>query len=169
MLRKERKMSEADVTKFLLEAKIGRLGTCQNTEPYVVPVLFVYDPNADTIYVHSSKKGRKIRMMKANPKVCFEVDEMSNIVIGKSPCAYDVVYRSVIVFGEASFINNPSVKAKVLNILLKKYASESSNEVIPEMTNSTQIIKIKITSKTGKENKNNRNLSECSSEEGDNS
>jgi len=154
MLRKERKMSEADVTKFLLEAKIGRLGTCQNTEPYVVPVLFVYDPNADTIYVHSSKKGRKIRMMKANPGVCFEVDEMSNIVIGKSPCAYDVVYRSVIVFGETLFINDPEEKARVLNMLMRKFGNGTSDEVTPEMTCNTQIVKIKITSKMGKENKN---------------
>lgn len=153
MLRKERKMSEADATKFLLGAKTGRLGLCQNNEPYVVPVLFVYNPKADVIYVHSSKKGRKIGMMRANPRVCFEIDEMSNLVIGKSPCACDVVYRSVIVFGEVSFINDAAAKARALNMLMRKYGHGTSNEVTPEMTHNTQIVKIKITSKTGKENK----------------
>jgi len=158
MLRKEREMNEANTARFLLKARIGRLGICQDNEPYVVPVLFVYDPETEVIYVHSSKRGRKIKMMKANPKVCFEVDEMSKIVIGKSPCNCTVVYRSVIVFGEASFINDPVAKVKVLNMLIKKYANETSNEVTPEMTNNTQIVKIKITSKTGKENQKNQKL-----------
>jgi nitroimidazol reductase NimA-like FMN-containing flavoprotein (pyridoxamine 5'-phosphate oxidase superfamily) len=158
MLRKERKMNEADVVRFLLEAKNGRLGLCQNNEPYVVPVLFVYDVESEALFVHSSKKGMKIEMMRTNPKVCFEIDEMSNIVFKKSPCNCTVIYRSVIVFGDVIFINNSMAKAKVLNMFLKKYADETN--IVPvtsEMTNNTQIIMIKIVSKTGKENKVNRN------------
>lgn len=158
MLRKEREMDEADVVRFLLEAKIGRLGISQNNEPYVVPVLFVYDLETEAIYVHSSKKGRKIEMIRKNPKVCFEIDEMSNIIIGKSPCNCKVIYRSVIVFGEASFIDNSLEKTKVLNTFMRKYANETNRiPVTSEMTNNTQIIMVKIISKTGKENKENRN------------
>jgi nitroimidazol reductase NimA-like FMN-containing flavoprotein (pyridoxamine 5'-phosphate oxidase superfamily) len=154
MLRKERKMDEKNVVRFLLEAKIGRLGLCQNNEPYVVPVLFVYDTESDALYMHSSKKGKKIEIMKINPKVCFEIDEMSNIVVRKSPCSCSVIYRSVIVFGEALFINDPVAKAKALNMFMKKYADETNiAPVTSEMTNNTQIIMIKISSKTGKENK----------------
>ncbi|MEM2129225.1 MAG: pyridoxamine 5'-phosphate oxidase family protein [Candidatus Bathyarchaeia archaeon] len=145
-------MKKDDAVKFLREAKVGRLGICQNDQSYVVPVLFAYDAETNAIYIHSSKKGKKNEMMKLNPNICFEIDEMFEVIVNKSPCKCDVTYRSVIVFGKASFINNPKAKVKALSMLLKKYVKETSNTISPEMTDRTQIIKIKISSITGKEN-----------------
>jgi len=154
MLRKEREMNEVETEQFLCEAKVGRLGVCNNNEPYIVPVLFVYAKETETIYVHSAKKGKKISIIETNPNVCFETDEMSTIILGKSPCNSSLTYRSVIAFGEATFINDTKVKAKVLNMLIKKYADETKVKLVtPEMTKNSQVIKIKITSKTGKQNK----------------
>ncbi|MBS7615449.1 pyridoxamine 5'-phosphate oxidase family protein [Candidatus Bathyarchaeota archaeon] len=145
-------MKKDDALKFLQEAKVGRLGVCQNDQSYVVPVLFVYDAETNAIYIHSSKNGKKIEMIKANPNICFEIDEMLEIILNKSPCNCDVAYRSVIVFGNASFMNSPKAKIKALSLLLKKYSEEANSTINPEMADLTQIIEIKITSITGKEN-----------------
>ncbi len=153
MLRKEREMRKDDALRFLQEAKVGRLGVCQNDQSYVVPVLFVYDAETNAIYIHSSKKGKKIEIMKANPNVCFEIDQMFEIILNKSPCNCDVAYRSVIVFGKASFIDSPKDKVKALNMLLRKYFKEANSTTSPEMANPTQIIRIKVASIVGKENK----------------
>ncbi|MGD0330546.1 MAG: pyridoxamine 5'-phosphate oxidase family protein [Nitrososphaeria archaeon] len=156
MLRSERKMDAKKVKEFLIEAKVGRLGLSQNNEAYVVPVIYIYDPTNGMIYIHCAKKGRKTDMIKSNPKACFEVDESSGLVTGSSPCENDQIYRSVIAFGEANFLHDPSRKAEVLNMIVEKYAySERKNRasVTPEKAEGTQIIAIKVLSKSGKENK----------------
>jgi len=154
MLRKEREMSEEDAKNFLLEAKFGRLGMSQNGEPYVIPIGYIYDQKADEIYMHCAKKGRKIDAIMANPIVCFEIDEMTRVVVGDIPCEYDTIFRSVIAFGTASFVEGLSKKADVVNRIFEKYAGEAAKISITEKTvEGTQVIMIKIKSKTGKESK----------------
>ena len=46
-----------------------------DNQPYVVPICFAYE--ADYIYVFSTL-GQKIIWMRANPKVCIEIDEITN-------------------------------------------------------------------------------------------
>ena len=51
---------------------MGRIGCHVDGLTYVVPVIYAYDGGA--FYV-ASIDGQKIRMMRQNPHVCFEVDE----------------------------------------------------------------------------------------------
>ena len=51
---------------------MGRVGCHLDGRTYVVPVIYAWD--GECIYVYSIE-GRKIEMMRANPRVCFEVDE----------------------------------------------------------------------------------------------
>ncbi len=53
----------------------GRLACARDNEPYVVPVYFAYE--LDRLYGFTTL-GRKIEWMRANPKVCVEVDEVEN-------------------------------------------------------------------------------------------
>jgi nitroimidazol reductase NimA-like FMN-containing flavoprotein (pyridoxamine 5'-phosphate oxidase superfamily) len=50
---------------------VGRIGCHDDSGTYVVPVIYAYDGEA--VYVYSIE-GRKIRTMRSNPEVCFEVD-----------------------------------------------------------------------------------------------
>ena len=50
---------------------VGRIGCRDGGETYVVPVIYAYDGEA--LYAYSVE-GRKIRAMRSDPKVCFEVD-----------------------------------------------------------------------------------------------
>ena len=68
-------MTEEECGAFLASASLGRLGCSLNNQPYVVPIYFAYEPGY--IYVLSTL-GRKIEWMRANPKVCVEVDEIAN-------------------------------------------------------------------------------------------
>jgi nitroimidazol reductase NimA-like FMN-containing flavoprotein (pyridoxamine 5'-phosphate oxidase superfamily) len=57
----------------LLKARlVGRIGCHLDGRTYVVPVVYAYD--GGSLYACSGE-GRKIEMMRANPNVCFEVDE----------------------------------------------------------------------------------------------
>ncbi len=65
-------LDEREIDEFLRRQKVGRIGCHADGESYVVPVIYAW--NGEAVYVQSIE-GRKIRMMRANPDVCFEVDE----------------------------------------------------------------------------------------------
>lgn len=65
-------LSRAEVDELLGEQIVGRIGCHSDGLTYVVPVIYAYDGNA--LYV-ASIEGQKVRMMRDNPDVCFEVDE----------------------------------------------------------------------------------------------
>jgi hypothetical protein len=67
-----RELDEQSCRDFLARSSIGRLGCSLNNQPYVVPVCFACE--ADYIYVFSTV-GKKIEWMRANSKVCVQVDE----------------------------------------------------------------------------------------------
>ncbi len=69
------KLSEQECIEVLVRATVGRLGCSLNDQPYVVPVYLACE--ADSIYVFSTL-GKKIEWMRANPKVCVEIDEISS-------------------------------------------------------------------------------------------
>ena len=60
---------------MMTRSDLGRLGCAHNNQPYVVPIYFAYEP--DHLYSFTTV-GRKIEWMRANPKVCVEVDEIVN-------------------------------------------------------------------------------------------
>ncbi len=69
-------MTDTEVEAFLQTETIGRIGCHARGMTYVVPVLYVF--NGGCVYGHSTE-GRKIRMMRHNPEVCFEVDRVKAI------------------------------------------------------------------------------------------
>jgi nitroimidazol reductase NimA-like FMN-containing flavoprotein (pyridoxamine 5'-phosphate oxidase superfamily) len=70
-----REMTEKECRALLDRAQLGRLGCALDNQPYVIPVHFAYEP--DYIYVFSTF-GQKIEWMRANSKVCMQVDEIAN-------------------------------------------------------------------------------------------
>ena len=70
------KLRPAEITRTLRESTVGRIGVTAEGRTYVVPITYVYD--GDSVYGHSVL-GQKIRMMRKNPVVCFEVDEIADM------------------------------------------------------------------------------------------
>ena len=78
-------LSDQEMEELLRSETIGRLGCHAAGMTYVVPVAFVYD--GGYVYSHSPE-GRKIRMMRRNPEVCFEVDRIVSVIEWKSVIAW---------------------------------------------------------------------------------
>jgi uncharacterized protein len=60
---------------------VGRLGCHADGETYILPISYVYD--GSDIYCHTSE-GKKIYIMRKNPRVCFQVDNMKDMADWKS-------------------------------------------------------------------------------------
>lgn len=79
------KLEQPEIEALLSRQITGRLGCHVNGTTYVVPVNYAYKNGI--IYAHSGP-GKKIEMMRQNPQVCFEVDEIRNIFNWKSVIAW---------------------------------------------------------------------------------
>ena len=83
------KLDEDQIADVLRSEVLGRIGCIVDGRPYVVPIMYVYDAENDDVYAHTTD-GMKTRAMRANAKVCFEVEQVRDMAN----------WRSVIAFGE---------------------------------------------------------------------
>lgn len=78
------RLTATGIARCLREGTVGRIGIHADGRTYVVPVTYVYD--GDAVYGHSVL-GQKIRMMRKNPEVCFEVDDIDDLANWRSVIA----------------------------------------------------------------------------------
>jgi len=65
-------MLPEEVEAFLREQVVGRIGCHAEGKTYVVPIIYAWEDGCAYVY---SVEGQKVRMMRENPSVCFEVDQ----------------------------------------------------------------------------------------------
>ena len=81
------KLNENQIEKLLEEQYIGRIGCHSDDKTYIVPINYVYKDGY--VYAHSAL-GKKIKMLRKNPKLCFQVDDIKSILDWKSVIAWGV-------------------------------------------------------------------------------
>jgi nitroimidazol reductase NimA-like FMN-containing flavoprotein (pyridoxamine 5'-phosphate oxidase superfamily) len=149
MRRKDKEIMDiAEIKDIMEKATFCRIAMCDDNKPYVVSVNFGIDNNI--LYVHSAPEGRKIEVLKKNNNVCIEMDIDHEIEIAKRPCASTTKFRSVIAFGEASFINDMEKKREALNVILSHYSDEGPFAFRERQLNRMLVIKIELDEITGK-------------------
>lgn len=78
------KLNETQIEELLKEQVIGRIACQADSEIYLVPINYVYRDGY--IYGHSAE-GKKVRMMRQNPAVCFEVENIQSVFRWKTVIA----------------------------------------------------------------------------------
>ncbi len=134
---------------ILSKAKFLRLALSDAETPYIVPMSFGYKENV--IYLHSSQKGEKIKILKKNPKVCFEAAVETELITADDLCKYNVRYRTVIGHGKAKFLEDYNEKVEGLTVLSEHYGMKGPFEFEEWNVNRLCVIKIEIEKMTGKE------------------
>jgi nitroimidazol reductase NimA-like FMN-containing flavoprotein (pyridoxamine 5'-phosphate oxidase superfamily) len=64
-----------DCAELLSRTSLGRLACSHEGQPYIVPIHFSFDAARTCLYAFSTV-GQKIEWMRANPKVCVEVEDI---------------------------------------------------------------------------------------------
>lgn len=111
-------LSSRQIENVLCSLIIGRIGCHADNKTYIVPVTYAYD--GKYIYGHT-KEGMKIDMMRKNPMVCFEVDDLENMSN----------WRSVIAWGKFQELKTSEERKEGMNLLMDR--------VLPFMTGETTI------------------------------
>jgi uncharacterized protein len=141
-------MENSEIEKLLNKQLVGRIGCSADGVTYVVPVSYAYD--GGYIYVRSFD-GMKTRIMRKNPKVCFQVDNMKNLAN----------WQSVICWGEFEELTTEPGKQMALeklNARVLPMVSSETMHITPEWPfpadRAEQVkgifFRIKLTEKTGR-------------------
>jgi len=151
--RKERIMnSTAEMELLLKTAAVGRMALSTPQGPYLVALNHLYLDG--DIYFHSAMQGRKVEALQLDPRVCFMVDEVGPQVTWEKGCGISQIYRSVICFGRAEFVEDATEKQRILLAMVAKLVPAGCDyrPLNAENIARTAIVRIVVEAMTGKEN-----------------
>ena len=142
---------ENQIRQILDTAKVLHLGLAVNNEPYVVPMNYGYamEEGKLVLYLHSAVQGKKLDMMRENPRVFFELDCDLAPFEGEKPCQYGLVYSSVMGRGTASIVEDTAEKIKAMALLMKTQ-TQKDFEFNDRLVSIVAVIRIDVEEYTAK-------------------
>lgn len=152
MTRREREVTDLDeIVGILDRARIVHVGMIDHDAPYVVAMNYGYTL-ADgklTLYLHGATAGRKLDILRVNPKVFVEIDSDIVPFEGKAACQYGTCYSSIMGDGIAELVEDAQGKMEGLSILMKTQTGRVF-EFTDKMVAAVTVIKIHVSEFTAK-------------------
>jgi len=133
-MRREKKeiRDRGTIDGVLTAAAVGRLGTLgADGWPRIKPLNFAW--HGGKVYFHSAREGEKIRDIGRDSRVCFEVDlPLAYVRARTQPCQATYLFRSVVLQGRASLVEEPEERRGALAALMAKYQPGEQWSRFPE-------------------------------------
>ena len=120
--KREREVTDLNQIRAILDKSLVlHLGMVDGDEPYVVPMNYGYtlEDGTLTLYLHGATRGRKLEVLRVNPKVFFSMECDVVPFEGPVPCRYGTTYASILGSGEAEIVENVEEKKEAMSILMK--------------------------------------------------
>lgn len=152
MTRRERQVTDInEIIKILDNSKVLHLGLVDGDEPYVVPMNYgyTYENEKLTIWLHCARQGRKLDVMRVNPKVFFEMEYGITPFEGEVACKYGITYSSIMGRGVATIIEDVETKKIALSSLMKTQTGKDF-EFDDRMAEVVGVVKIDVLEFTAK-------------------
>jgi len=143
-------LTKEEIEEVLRANVLGRIGCSDGKKQYIVPISYIYD--GKHIIAHSPT-GMKIEMMRKNPGVCFEVDEMKDFAN----------WKSVIAWGQYQELTEERERYAAMKLFVDRmmHMKISETAVLPELSEKRThprspgnihpvIYRIVLTEKTGR-------------------
>lgn len=102
------------------EARVCHVGFVLEEQPYVVPMAL--GRQGSDLLVHGSVVSRLIKGLAGGLRCCVTVTHLDGLVLARSSFHSSMNYRSLMVFGTASAIEEPEAKLKALDTLVEHLA-----------------------------------------------
>ncbi len=97
---------------ILDEGFICHVGFAPNGQPFVIPT--GYARVDDKLYIHGSQASRMLRTLSGGVDACVTVTIVDGLVLARSAFHHSMNYRSVVVFGRATMVEDPEEKIAAL-------------------------------------------------------
>jgi nitroimidazol reductase NimA-like FMN-containing flavoprotein (pyridoxamine 5'-phosphate oxidase superfamily) len=109
------------INKILDEAFICHVGFVVDSQPYVLPTGFARVD--DQLYIHGSAASRMLRNLAEGADVCVTVTLVDGLVLARSAFHHSINYRSVVILGKATLVDDTVEKNAALEAL--------TNHIVP--------------------------------------
>ena len=106
------------IYKILDEGLVCHAGFVADGQPFVIPTL--YARVGDAIYFHGSAASRMLRGVAEGAQVCVTVTLTDGIVLARSVFNHSMNYRSVVVLGKATLVEQAEEKLAALRGFTEK-------------------------------------------------
>lgn len=103
------------VYRILDEGFLCHVGFAVDGQPFVIPTS--YGRKEASLYIHGSAASRMLRQMKEGVAVCITVTLLDGLVLARSVFNHSMNYRSVVILGTATLVDDPEEKLAALRIL----------------------------------------------------
>jgi uncharacterized protein len=153
MRRKDRRISDReDLRSILSKADACRLAFAVGDIPYIVALSFGYSWEGDLplLYFHCARAGRKLDMMRANPRVCFELDADREVQAGVAPCDWTTRYASIVGYGTLSEITGDAERRAGLDLVLRHYGWDGEGDYAAAALGATIVLELRVDELCGK-------------------
>ena len=150
--RREREVTDPQAIQAILDkAQIVHIAMIDGDEPYLVPMNYGYvmEDGKLTLYVHGATEGRKLDVLRANPKVFIEIDCDIIPIEGKVACQYGTSYSSIMGTGKAVIVDDVEEKMNALSILMKTQTGKDF-EFNEKLVSIVSVIRIEVAEYTAK-------------------
>ncbi len=84
------KLNEMQIDNVLLSQVIGRIACSDGKKPYITPLTYAFDGKN---IIGQTNEGLKLKIMRKNPNVCFEVDIMLDMTNWQSVIVYGTFHE----------------------------------------------------------------------------
>jgi uncharacterized protein len=101
--------------RILDEGFLCHAGFVVEGQPFVIPTS--YGRKDDRLYIHGSAASRMLRQMKDGVPVCITVTLLDGLVLARSIFNHSMNYRSVVILGKATLVDDPAEKIEALRLL----------------------------------------------------
>lgn len=112
---------------ILDEALICHIGFIANNQPFVIPT--AYGRIDDKLYIHGSPASRMLRNLTQGIEVCVTVTLLDGLVLARSAFHHSMNYRSVVIFGTATLVNDTEEKSEALRAFTEQVVPQRWQEV----------------------------------------
>ncbi|MDX6404760.1 MAG: uncharacterized protein QOH70_2215 [Blastocatellia bacterium] len=100
---------------ILDEGFMCHVGFVVDRQPFVIPT--GYARVGDSVLIHGSQASRMLRALGEGIEVCVTVTLIDGLVLARSAFHHSMNYRSVVIFGRATVIEDPNEKLAALRAL----------------------------------------------------
>jgi uncharacterized protein len=101
------------INAILDEALVCHLGFAVDGQPYVIPTL--HARIGDLLYVHGSAASRMLRHAASDARICVTVTLLDGLVLARSVFNHSIDYRSVVVLGTPTLVEDVGEKREALH------------------------------------------------------
>lgn len=132
-------------------ALVGHVGYVIDGQPYVTATNIWRE--GDHLYWHGSSASRMLKTVREGIPVCVTVTHIDGLVMARSAFHHSVNYRSAMIFGKATMVEDPAEKMRTLEAFTERVAPgrwATLRPVTPQELKATMVVGMPITEAVAK-------------------